>query len=71
MDSRLQLPSDLVDEARNRGFRTTTVGEIISERFTNGRGDKTDPHTILTNGRVSRRQYLTDALVDGLREIAF
>mgnify|MGYP000999353550 CR=1 FL=1 len=55
----VMFPANAVAEARSRGFKNVTAGQIIAERFG---GDHTDPHTTLTEGRVTREGLLTDGL---------
>ena len=64
--SGVQFPEVCVREADRRGFDTTTVGSIVTEKFG---GDPTDPHSVLTNGKVTRKKTLVDALVIALRQI--
>jgi len=58
--SNVEFPKEDVLAAQQRGFKTTTVGQIISERL--GKGDGTDPHSLLTDGKITRQQTLADAL---------
>lgn len=60
------FPWDYVKTAESRGFKLTTVGSVIAEKFG---GDPADPHSILTGGRVSRTMILTDALVLALSQV--
>lgn len=60
------FPEDCVKIAESRGFESITVGSVIAEKFG---GDSADPHSILTNGRVSRVMILTDALVTAFGQI--
>lgn len=60
------LPKECVKIAESRGFKLTTVGSVIAEKFG---GDPADPHSILTNGKVSRTMILTDPLVTALGQI--
>jgi non-canonical (house-cleaning) NTP pyrophosphatase len=53
------VPNDCVEEARIRGFATTTVGTVIAERFG---GNPSDPHTTLTGGKTNRKDLLITAL---------
>ena len=61
----IQFPEKCVDEAFSRGFDIVTVGSVIAERYG---GDPTDPHLTLTNGKISRRTILTDALITALEQ---
>lgn|SRR3989338_1043353 len=56
----VEFPKEAVETARSRGFDTTTAGSIIAETMG---GSGTDPHSILTHGKVSRREILIDAIV--------
>ncbi len=56
------FPEAYVVIAEKRGFDTTTVGTVIAEKIG---GQSNDPHSTVTDGRVSR----VDTLVAGL-EIA-
>lgn len=60
------FPEDCVEIAESRGFKLTSVGSVIVEKF---RGDPADPHSTLTNGRLSRETILTDALVTAFGQI--
>lgn len=44
---RLLLPTEAVEEARRRGFATTTVGQVLAEQHVNWLAD--DPHRFLAN----------------------
>lgn len=64
--SGIMFPEEYVVEARRRGFPTTTVGSVIAEKLG---GDPTDPHSTLTDGKITRQQLLTDALVVALKQL--
>ncbi len=51
------FPEDCVEEARKRGFETTTAGMIVAERYG---GNETDPHHTLTG--VRRKKLLAQAV---------
>ena len=55
-----------VEEARRRGFKTTTTGSVIAERTGM---DATDPHTYLTNEVLSRSDILREALKAALGQL--
>lgn len=55
----IPFPTEVVEEARTRGFDTTTAGAVIAERFG---GDPADPHTALTGGRRTRKELLIETL---------
>jgi len=52
--------------AEKRGFKTTTVGSIITEQLG---GDPTDPHSTLTSGKISRTMTLIDAVATALQQV--
>lgn len=60
------FPEEYVTEARKKGFETTTVGSMITKKLG---GDPTDPHSVLTNGKISRKDTLVDALAVALKQI--
>lgn len=62
----IQFPEDCVKIAEERGFKTTTVGSVITEKLG---GDPTDPHSVLTKGKVTRTMTLIDALVTALQQL--
>jgi non-canonical (house-cleaning) NTP pyrophosphatase len=62
----IQFPEEYVRIAEERGFKTTTVGSVIAERLG---GDPADPHSTLTNGKVTRKALLTEALVAALVQL--
>ncbi len=61
------FPNSAVEEARKRGFATTTAGSIIAEQ--NSGADGTDPHSFLTKGRMTRKAQLTTAAAKALRAV--
>ena len=58
MSEKVTFPADCVEEARQRGFATVTVGQVMKERGVVN--DQTDPHLTLTG--KSRTIYLTDTI---------
>lgn len=62
----IQFPENCVKIADERGFEITTVGSIISEKFG---GDPSDPHSILTDGKVTRKATLVGALVTAFKQL--
>lgn len=62
----IQFPEECVQIAEERGFKTTTVGSIITEQLG---GDPTDPHSVLTKGKVTRTMTLIGALVTALQQL--
>lgn len=52
-------PDWAVDEARRRGFDTTTVGQVLAEKLG---FDPKNPHLGLSGGRLSRVDQLTRAI---------
>ncbi len=63
----IPFPTEDVNEARRRGFATTTVGDVIAERLG---GSPQNPHSTLTGGRVSRQDTLTVATTAALAQLA-
>ena len=57
---RIRFPLDLTLIAKQRGFKTTTVGSVIAEKYG---CNPANPHSFLTNGLFSREQLLRDAVV--------
>lgn len=62
----IQFPQECVTIAESRGFKTTTVGTIVTEQYG---GEPTDPHSVLTKGVVTRTMTLIDALMVALRQL--
>jgi inosine/xanthosine triphosphatase len=62
----VQFPEEYVKIAEERGFKTTTVGTVITEHLG---GDPTDPHSVLTKGTVTRTMTLVDALIIALQQL--
>lgn len=60
-----EFPEEFVHEAEKRGFATTTVGSIITEKCG---GDKGDPHAALSNGKITRTNTLVHALKFALKQ---
>jgi len=60
----IMFPETFVLKAEALGFSTTTVGSVIAQEVD---CDGTDPHSYLTQGRVSR----LDTLVQGVRSALF
>jgi non-canonical (house-cleaning) NTP pyrophosphatase len=71
--SAVQVPPAFVFDAERRGFNKWTVGRLIAQRAKRASpsppGDPTDPHSIMTGGKVSRTMLLTDALVTAFRQL--
>ncbi len=60
------FPEEYVSWARTAGFKTTTVGSMITRNLG---GDPTDPHSTLTNGKVTREDTLVEALAIALKQV--
>lgn len=63
------IPQEYISKATlriDKGFKDTTVGEIISEHLG---GDSKDPHLTLTKGTVDRRSTLTPGIVTLLKQL--
>lgn len=67
--SGIQFPEDCVTEAESQGFDTTTVGQVMAERHEGM--DHTDPHSYLTQGRISRTNLIQQVLEAALAQINF
>lgn len=55
----LLVPADILEEAQQRGLATTTVADVVEERFGGERGD---PHRALTEDFVSRKHLIAQAV---------
>ena len=64
----VEFPKEAVEIARSRGFKSTTAGSIIAETMG---GSSTDPHATLTNGKVNRKEILTEAIAAALSRALF
>lgn len=64
--SGMEFPVRYIKEATNLGFKTTTIGSVITKELG---GDPGDPHSTLTGGKISRTRTLVDALVMALKQI--
>lgn len=62
------FPDKYVEVARTRGFEEITVGSVIAEDF-NIPEASTDPHTLLTSGKISRKTLLQEAVVRALKSL--
>ncbi len=60
------FPEEYLEEAFDYGLKETTVGSMIAKRHG---GDGTDPHAILTGGKVTRQMTLVSALESALRQL--
>jgi len=61
----VRIAQDIVDAARKRSFKTTTVGDVYAERCLDElkvKVEPSDPHSFLTNGHIDRETLLTDCL---------
>lgn len=56
----VRFPNEYVDEARKRGFKTTTVGSIMEEKLKD-KSIGTDPHAFLTHDLFPRKKLLKTA----------
>jgi non-canonical (house-cleaning) NTP pyrophosphatase len=57
------FPQEKVFRALQYGFETTTIGSIVA-----GRGDPSDPHSIMSNGTMSRKDFIAEGLAPLLRQ---
>lgn len=62
----MQFPEPMVERAKAMGFETTTVGSVIAKELG---GDGTDPHSILTQGKITRTELLAEAVYNALVQI--
>lgn len=62
----VEFPQSCMAVACHRGFKTTTAGSVVAEKLG---GDATDPHSSLTNQKVSRRDTLVQALTIALSQL--
>ncbi len=62
----IQIPEQCIRVAEERGFKTTTVGSVIAEQLG---GDPRDPHSALTESKVTRTLTLIDALTTALQQL--
>lgn len=62
----IPIPLEAV-EASIRSRRQRTAGQCLADRIQGV--NPTDPHTTLTNGRLSRQQLLTDAIYAALIQV--
>jgi len=64
----IEFLSEHVEEARQRGFETTVVGDIMVARLSNQKLVSNDPHLWLTNG-TSRVQLLKEPIHTAVQQI--
>ncbi len=55
----IQIPEHVVKKAQERGFDTTTMGDILAEQKS---CDPADPHLTLTGGLLSRSDLLAQGI---------
>ena len=60
------FPPSAVEEAKRRGFETTTVSQVLAEQT---KCSPTDPHAYLTDGKHPRQDILRRALVGALKHL--
>lgn len=60
------IPNGTLEEARRRGFKTTTAGDIIHERWPHIPANSWQEHF---PPYLSRQQQIQDAIIDGLRSL--
>ncbi len=58
------FPQKYVNAAKRKGFQNVTVGSVVASKIG---GDATDPHSILSNGALSRQETLVKAIEVSLR----
>lgn len=57
------FPTEIVEEAKRRGFKTTTAGSVLAERMD---VQKDDQHGFLSGGKKTRQTILQKALTEAL-----
>ncbi len=62
----IQLPEKYVSIAEQRGFASTTVGSVLAEQCG---GDSTDPHSIITKGKLTRTATFVSTLKSAFAQI--
>lgn len=62
----VQLQMSYVQEAKQRGFKTTTVGAVMAEHLG---CESSDLHSSITGGVVSRKRLLIDAVTVALSQL--
>ncbi|HEX7042188.1 MAG TPA: DUF84 family protein [Patescibacteria group bacterium] len=64
--SAVEFPDNAYQEAKRRGFDTTTVGSVIAEMTG---CDGTDPHSYLTDGKKPRKKLLERAIRQAVKQL--
>ncbi len=64
--SSVEMPRELVSKAKKLGFAGNTVAKLLAEEVG---GDATDPHAILTGGRFTRIDFLSQGLESVLSQL--
>lgn len=64
----ITFPEQYVVEAERQGFCNTSVGRVIAAKLG---GSHSDPHAILTKGRLTRQRVLEHAIYATLATIQF
>lgn len=64
----IAFPKGSLDEARRRGFKTTTAGDVIHERMPSIPANDWQKYV---TPFMSRQQQISDAIVRGLREMGW
>lgn len=64
--SGIEFPEEYVAIAEKQGFGTTTVGSVITDKLG---GDPTDPHAVVSRGRLSRGKLLADGIAAALLQM--
>jgi len=62
----VEIPIQYVEMAAQAGFNCTTVGAAISEERG---GSPEDPHSTLTDGRLSREEILTQGIISVFKQL--
>lgn len=64
--SGMQFPSRFLSRILAEGLENTTAGSLISEELG---GDGTNPHEVLTEGRLIRSKMLTQGIIAALAQV--
>ena len=64
--SSVEMPTELVRKAEKLGFARNTVAKLLVEKVG---GDATDPHAILTGGKLTRMDFLSQGLESVLSQL--
>ena len=63
----VEIPQDVVEETRKRGFENTTIGDVMHGWYGY---QSDDPHKRLTNGLISRADLLHQGLITAIGQMS-